>query len=138
MKKATKKITFILAMAIICTALISALPAYGAIDDKKTQCGENCAHDHSIEIEYKDIPAEKSEMIVKSILGVPNENPGRGNIFCIFGHDKQTGTVTVTEHNYYPTTPKCRRTMSFIEYCVRSGCDYYVVTGQSVTREYCH
>ena len=90
----------------------------------------------SVEYTYDGMDADKAERIVNLMLG--KEVPQRGNIFCIFGHDKQTGTIKLTEHYYYSTSPKCKVTYSYIEYCVRSGCDYYVVTGQSTGVEFCH
>ena len=135
MKKLNKKILFVLLVVIMSVTQIIPLQAYD-IDkiENKCCCGTDCAH---TEYTYENIPDDIAERIIKSMSG--EDEPGsRGNFFCLFGHDKQTGTIKLTEHNYYTTAPKCRETCSSVEYCVRSGCDYYVVTGQSFIRIGCH
>ena len=132
MKKANKKIIFILVMAMIGTfslTMFQVAATDGGLERKCVCCTV-------LEYDYDGMDAEKAEQIVNLMLG--KATPQRGNILCIFGHDKRTGTVRVTEHYYYATSPKCREVSSNVEYCARSGCDYYVVTGQSILRLYCH
>ena len=131
MKKANKKILFVLTMAIISTMLLTSLQAYDAAGDK-------CICD-DIEYTYKDMTEEKAVQIVHSMLGKPEDPPApRWNLLCLFGHDIKTGTITLTEHNYYTTAPRCRVTISDVEYCNRSGCDYFAVIKQYIYREVCH
>jgi len=137
MKKLNKKFLLILLVVIISVMSIIPLQAYNTDKiENKCCCDPNCLH---TEYTYENIPDDIAERIIKSMSGNPEDNPeSRGNFFCLFGHDKQTGGIRLTEHNYYPTAPKCRETYSYIEYCVRDGCDYYVVTGQTISKIFCH
>ena len=130
MKNSSKKMAFILVMAIIVTISLMMFKVNAADGvEKKHICPE-------VEYTYEGMDADKAEQIISLMIG--KTEPQRGNIFCIFGHDKKTGKVVLTEHYYYLNAPKCRETTSFVEYCARSGCDYYVVTAQTIVRVACH
>ena len=125
--RTTKKMALTAAAVLIAIIMLtgmqaSAAPGEGELDD--------------IEYTSEDIPTEKLEQIIKAMYGIDDE-PERGNIFCIFGHSKATGIAKIIEHRYYPAAPKCRETNSYIEYCTRSGCDYFVVIAQSSGRIVC-
>jgi len=94
----------------------------------------------NIEYSSDDVPEEKLEQIVKGMYGVFDDKPmmAPANLLCIFGHSIESGTIKVTEHNYYPAAPRCKETTSHIEYCTRNGCDYFVVKNQSINRLGCH
>jgi len=132
MRKANKKVAFILAMAMVGTFSLTMFQVTATDDD----LDKRCACCTVVEYEYDGMDAEKAEQIVNLMLG--KAIPQRGNILCIFGHDKRTGGIRVTEHYYYTTSPRCREVFSNVEYCARSGCDYYVVTGQSTNVVFCH
>jgi len=73
------------------------------------------------------------------MYGISDEKPiEKGNVLCVFGHSKATGGIKTIEHNYYSTAPRCKETISDIEYCTRSGCDYFVTLGQIIFRVSCH
>ena len=130
MKRLNKKIAFVLAMVMIGTLSLTMFQVSATANvEEKCICP-------AVEYTYEGMDASKAEQIVNLMMG--NAVPQRGNIFCIFGHDKKTGTITLTEHYYYSTDPKCKKTTSSVEYCTRDGCDYYVVTGQSINRVPCH
>ena len=121
MKKINKKFLLILAMTIISTVMLMTLQTAAVSGEIKLD---------NIEYYSKDISAEKLEQIIKSMYGIPAEKPiEKGNILCIFGHSKANGKVIATEHNYYSTAPRCRETISTVEYCTRNGCDYFAVNG---------
>ena len=126
--KKNKKILFILAIAIISATMLSTLQAT-AVSDAKIDL---------MEYSSRDIPKEKLEQIIKAMYGVDGETEPSRNLLCIFGHSKTTGKITITDHNYYSTAPKCRQTISYVEYCTRSGCDYFTTLSQSVSRITCH
>jgi len=129
MKKKNKKGLFVLAIAIISMVAMITLQA-NAVSSAKLD---------GIEYSSKDISEEKLEQIAKAIYGVYDGTPITShNILCIFGHSTQTGTIQTTEHNYYTTVPKCKETLTRIEYCTRNNCDYFVTNGQIVNRVPCH
>jgi len=126
MKRKSKKILLLIILFTVTLATLHANAFSGKITFD------------SIEYSSNDIPTEKLEQIVKSMYGISEDDPiNRGNLLCIFGHSKANGTAKTIEHRYYPTAPKCKETVSFVEYCTRSGCDYFVITGQSVNRIVC-
>jgi len=131
MKKVNKKVIFILVMAMVGTFSLTMLQVAATDGDLERRCV--CCT--VVEYDYDGMDAEKAEQIVNLMLG--KATPQR-NILCIFGHDKRTGTVRITEHYYYATSPRCREVSSNVEYCARSGCDYYVVKGQSTNVVFCH
>jgi hypothetical protein len=129
MKKTRKKFLLMLIMVFISAVTLMTLQAT-AVSGETTL--------DNIEYSSEDIPAEKLEQIVKSMYGISDEKPmEKGNVLCIFGHSKATGTTKTIEHRYYSTAPKCKETFSHIDYCTRSGCDYYVIVGQSINRIVC-
>jgi len=129
MKKTSKKFLLLLMIAIIGTVILMTLQATAVSSDKLD----------IIEYSSEDISAEKLEQIVKSMCGISDEKSiEKGNVLCIFGHSKATGVIKTTEHNYYSTAPRCKETISNVEYCTRSGCDYFVTTGQTTFRVGCH
>lgn len=123
MKKATKKIWFVLIIAIIGSFSLMTLQA-NAVSATKFD---------DIEYSSTDIPKEKLEQIIKLMYGIHDNTIKPCGIFCLFGHSIQTGTTATTEHKVFATNPRCRVTTSFIEYCTRSDCDYFVVLRQSVS-----
>ena len=127
--KKTKKWLFTVIMVLIATVMLTGLQANAV--------SEETAFDN-IEYSSKDIPAEKLEQIVKSMYRISGDTEGNTrNILCIFGHSKANGTTKIIEHRYYSTVPKCKETLSFIEYCTRSGCDYFAIITQTVNRIFC-
>jgi len=125
----TKKGVFMIIMVLITTVMLTGFQV-NAVSRKN-------AFDN-IEYSSKDIPAEKLEQIVENMYGISDDDPvDRGNLLCIFGHNKANGTTKTIEHKYYSTIPKCKETLAFIEYCTRSGCDYFVVINQSVNKIFC-
>lgn len=135
MKKLNKKILFILLIVVIGTIASQPLQAY---NNRVSHIHENKCDCEYIEYEYKNIPEEKVEKITNFILEIQDDSPSKSNIFCIFGHDIQTGIVNIYEHNIYPTTPKCKLSTSSVEYCARNGCDYFKVTKTYVSYVTCH
>lgn len=129
MKKTSKKILLALVMALITTVTLTTLQA-NAVSNTTL---------NGIEYSSDNIPAEKLDNIVKAMYGVSDDiTVVPYNLLCIFGHSKTTGAVKTTEHNYYTAAPKCKITYTDVEYCTRSGCDYFVVTGESTSRTSCH
>ena len=126
--KKNKKVLFILAISIISATMLTVLQTTAVSDSKIGR----------IEYSSEDIPKEKLEQIVKAIYGVDGETEPSRNLLCIFGHNKATGTITTTEHYYYSTYPRCKETNTRVEYCTRSGCDYFTTTGQTINRVGCH
>ena len=126
--KKNKKVLFILAIVIICATMLTALQA-AAIEDFKIG---------RIEYSSEDIPKEKLDQIFNAMYGIGEETEPSRNLLCIFGHSTTMGGITVTEHNYYSTAPRCKETTAKIEYCTRSGCDYFVTKEQYISRVGCH
>lgn len=93
--------------------------------------------ENDIIISSGNLSDEKIELL-KSNLENKSQYQIQGNILCIFGHDLEKGTGEYTEHNYFLTDPKCRKTLFTYEICKRSGCDYskIVITGYQLL--YCH
>jgi len=129
MKRKNKKRLLILFMVLIATIMITGLQA-NAVSERATL--------DNIEYSSENIPTEKLERIVKTMYGI-SEDTGENtrNILCIFGHSKANGTTKIIEHRYYSTAPKCRETISAIEYCTRSGCDYFMVLHTAYNRIVC-
>ena len=128
MKKINKKILFILAVLLISMFSLAMIPAY-AVDD----CDE---HD-DVEYIFENLP----DHVIKAILGEEDGFIGIApyNLLCLISnHIKQEGSVNQYEHYYYSEDPKCKVTFSTVEYCTRSGCDYFWVTGQTIYRTGCH
>ena len=124
MKKIRKKMLLALIMALIITLTLTALPATAisgiSLDD--------------IDYYSDDIPAKKLNLIVNAMYGISNDEitPRSSNPLCWIGlHSKQTGTVVTTEHRISATNPRCRQTRTFVEYCTRDSCSYYVITGET-------
>jgi len=131
MKKISKKVFFIVVLAIISTFTATALQADINVIEKPT-FGE-------VEYSYEGgISAEKAEQIVKAMLKIYDDDVQPLNILCIFGHSKEEGIIKTTEHNYYTTAPKCRVTYSEVEYCTRGNCSYYAVLDEFSIRTSCH
>ena len=129
MRKSNKKIIFVLfsliASAILLTTMqVNALSTVTAND---------------VSYSYDGISAEKAEKITGAMSANSNDDIIQPfNILCILGHSKANGTIVKVEHNYYSTAPRCKDTTYFIEYCTRNDCDYFKVTGESVSRVGCH
>lgn len=129
MRKTSKKILLTLIMVLITTVVLTTLHA-NAVSSTTLD---------GIEYSSNDIPAAKLDQIIKQMYGVSDDiRVAPYNLLCIFGHSKTTGAVITTEHNYYTANPKCKVTNTYVEYCTRSGCDYFVVTGESTSRTGCH
>lgn len=100
--------------------------------------------DHNFEYESKEITlpnnieAHKAELIAKRIAGITDDNITTMGIACLFGHDKAYAYATETEHYYYSTFPRCRKSSYQVEYCTRSSCDYCVYTLIDTTSAACH
>ena len=129
MKKINKKAVLALTIALISSVMLMALQA-NAVSDVKID---------NIEYSSTDISAEKLEQIIKMMYGIyANTESTSRSILCIFGHSIQTGGVCATEHNYYSTAPRCKETNIKVEYCTRNSCNYFITTGQSISRVGCH
>ncbi|GHV14078.1 hypothetical protein FACS1894219_09690 [Clostridia bacterium] len=87
---------------------------------------------------FEGMSYDKALQIIDKLEGVESNTPTTHGLLCIFGHDKLTGGVYQTEHSYYTTAPRCKQTISFVEYCSRNNCDYFMVTNQIITRLTCH
>ena len=126
-----KKKSLLIAIVAFISVVVLMIQQVSAVSDVKIRSKEYFS---------VDITKEKLEMIVKSMNeDSDNAETPRGNLLCaLVGHSKATGEITTIEHNYYSTAPKCRETISKIEYCTRSDCDYYVVTSQTINRLTCH
>ena len=130
MKKRSQKPLLIIIVILI--SMVTLMTLQTAAISSKTKLD-------NIEYYSKDIPKEKLEQIVRSIYGTVDDIPATPkNILCIFGHSKAMGGMTTIEHNYYSTAPRCRETNSNVEYCTRSGCDYFTVLNTSYNRMSCH
>ena len=128
MKKANKKILFVLTVLLICICSLTMLSAYAADD-----CDE---HD-DVEYIFENLP----EHVINAILGKDDGFIGIApyNLLClVMNHTKQIGAVEQWQHYYYATDPKCKVTISYVEYCTRTGCDYFWVTDQIIYRTACH
>jgi hypothetical protein len=128
MSKNKRKILFAVIIAIVSTFTMTAFQAY-AVNETGIS---------NIQYSYEGIPEEKAEQIVKSIYGIPDDMIQPFSLLCLFGHSIQTGSITTTEHNYYSTAPRCRETVSYVDYCTRSGCDYFVIKSTYYGRTGCH
>jgi hypothetical protein len=129
MKKTNKKILFVV-FILIASAISLMILQVNALSLIVTD---------DISYSYEGMSAEKAEQIVRVISETPDKiliQPF--NILCLFGHSIQTGTILQTEHNYYSTAPRCKETTYFVEYCTRSDCDYFKITGESINRTGCH
>ena len=130
MKKVNRKILFMLISAIISVTMLAAVPVNAV---------STVAALDNITYTYEGISAEKAEQAVKTIYGISNGAAVQPfSILCWFGHSTQTGMFTATEHNYYSTAPRCKQTISNVDVCTRSGCDYITVRSQTVSRVGCH
>ena len=121
MKKLNKRMLLGIIMILFSVFMMTALQANAVSKDSKF-----------VEIEYfsEDIPKEKLEQICDIMLGITE--PSTRWIFCIFGHSIATGTTRTIEHMYYPTYPRCKETVSAIEYCTRDTCDYFKIKDQAI------
>ena len=128
MKKVNKKALISL---IIILAHIISLSAFHANAVSPVAIDE-------IRYSYNGISAKKAEQLIESILVDASAATSQSfNIFCLFGHSIQTGTIKVTEHKYYADYPKCKVTTFYIEYCTRNGCEHFVTKNESVSRVGC-
>jgi hypothetical protein len=128
MNKSNKKMLLIFIIAII--TAISMITAQ-ATDFKRINIGD-------ISYSYEGMAAEKAEQFVKTIFAEPDAlSIQRVNILCLFGHSIHAGRIITVEHNIYPSIPRCLETIYSVEYCTRSGCDYFVTTGQTSRRIGC-
>ena len=130
MMKINKKVILILAIIILITTSLTVFAYDGHEHDEKCEC-------EYTEITYKDITEEKARPIVNFILGY-EDYPMRFNLLCIFGHKIELAGIILTEHNYYPMQPKCKETVTTVEYCTRDGCDYFKITDEYSYRIICH
>ena len=119
-KLKNKKTIAVLLMIVFSTIMMPVLSATAVSDD--------------VDYVYYNIPAEKVDQINEAIGG--EFEPTRG-IFCIFGHNIDTGWRILIQHRYWAVAPRCRETITYFEYCTRSSCDYLKVTGESVNKLYC-
>ena len=69
---------------------------------------------------------QKVQLITDTINGEILISPF--GIACLFGHSTAKGIAYETNHCYYTTAPKCRRTTYDVTYCTRSSCNYIVYT----------
>ena len=102
-------------------------------------------HEHGSECEcayaeytYKDITEEKARPIINFLTGEETTSSTRFNLLCLFGHNIKYAAIILTEHNYYPTQPKCKETTTLVDYCTRDGCDYFKITDEYSIPIVCH
>jgi len=132
MMKINKKVILILAIIILITTSLTVFAYDGHEHDEKCEC-------EYTEITYKDITEEKAQPIVNFILGHEDPlPPTRFNLLCIFGHNIKNAAIILTEHNYYPTQPKCKESTTIVEYCIRDGCDYFKILDEYSMPILCH
>jgi len=124
MKKRNKKMWIVLIIALISAITLMALQA-SAVSSKNFD---------DVEFSSPDITEEKLEQIIKSMYGISDGNTIQPfSIFCIFGHSIQTGTIISTEHRVFSTNPRCRSTVSNVQYCTRNSCSHFVIIRQAVS-----
>ncbi|MCL1858999.1 MAG: hypothetical protein FWF92_07160 [Oscillospiraceae bacterium] len=136
MKKINKKILFVLIISAICMVSLMMMQTYAADGDI-----HNCDEHGDIEIVYGNIPADKVERLLNEIFGCDDgeSGPTRVNLLCVFtNHIKESGVLETTEHNAYPDAPHCKKIFTYVEYCIRGGCDYFAITDRITTRIGCH
>jgi len=128
MKRVNKKILFILIMSLVCMTALTMMHTY-AVDE-----------DIEEEITYENIPDDKAAIILKELYGIELDVPMLPiNLLCVLtNHIKDYGSVTQYEHNYFADNPHCRVTTTYVEYCTRSGCDYFAINDRYTGRTSCH
>ena len=125
-EKMKKKALFVLMVTIISVISLMSLQA--------TAVSVTCIDE--ISYTYEGMAAEKAAQIVKAIYGI-DDGGQRGNILCIFGHSKDYGAIRTIQHKAYASSPRCIETMTYVEFCTRNGCDYFVITAHGVNRIIC-
>lgn len=128
MKKSSKKVAFILIMAIISTIFLTVFTAHAV---PETEISD-------VHYSYEGMTAEKAEQIVKAMFGIPDDTLNQRTNSSCSSHIIKTGSIITTEHNASSTSPRCKVTTNSVEYCDRSGCSYYKVTGERVNWVSCH
>ena len=123
-----KRILFVLAVTIVGAFLLMSATA---------TAGSGVSLD-DVSFSYEGMSTERAERIVSAMFGVSDDDYiSERSILCIFGHNLSFGTMITIHHRLYAAAPRCRETVSFIEYCTRNSCNYFRVTGESTTRRFC-
>lgn len=121
MKKSSKKISFVIIVLLVSAISLMALPVNALSAEK---------HGREISYSYEGMPAEKAEQIVNAMFGISDGLTIQRFASCS-SHTIQTGTIKAVEHNYYSTAPRCKETISRVEYCTKSDCDYFKTVGSA-------
>lgn len=95
--------------------------------------------DIEFEYTYTGMTEEKAAEIISSWeQDSDNVNISPMDIWRLFGHDTQRGTITQIYHNISLSSPRCKEVRSVVDYCSRSGCDYVNIISESTYGAYCH
>ena len=70
------------------------------------------------------ISLEKVEAICEFVANDNSDEVSACSVLCIFGHKIEYSDAVVTDHNYYTTSPLCRKTIYEVETCARESCSY--------------
>ena len=128
-----KKILFVLTIAIATVFLLMSAVATAS-------SGVSLYDLDEVSFSYEGMSTERAEQVLRAMFGGSEDYNDyyiseRGLICAIFGHNLNFGTMITVWHRQYPTAPRCRETVSFIEFCTR--CSHFRVTSEFTGRIFC-